>query len=158
MDTTQRLATLRNMVASLIKHGRIQTTLPRAKELRRFAEQLVTLGKKNTLHARRQAFNFLRQRDVVQKLFAEVAPAFAGRNGGYTRIYRLGVRAGDAAKVAVIEYLSEVLAPVVTKKDKSKKEKKAAPTDVKKEKEEKTVEKKTEKKVDEKKKKGWFGR
>lgn len=123
-DTSERLAMFRNMAASLIRHGRITTTLSRAKELRCFAERLVTLGKKNTLHAKRQAFDFLRQRDIVKKLFAEVAPAFSSRHGGYTRIYRLGARVGDAAKTAVIEYLSEVLAPVVTKKDKSKKDKK----------------------------------
>lgn len=153
MDTTQRLATLRNMAASLIKYGRIQTTLPRAKELRRFADQLVTLGKKNTLHAKRQAFNFLRQRDVVQKLFAEVAPAFTGRNGGYTRIYRLGIRAGDAAKTAVIEYLAEVIAPLITKKGQSKKEKKAAAAEGKKEakKAEKKDKEKAGKKVEKKK-------
>lgn len=151
MDTTQRLATLRNMAASLIKYGRIQTTLPRAKELRRFADQLVTLGKKNTLHAKRQAFNFLRQRDVVQKLFAEVAPAFTGRNGGYTRIYRLGIRAGDAAKTAVIEYLAEVIAPLMEKK--TKPAKKATDKEDKKEakKADKKAEKKTEKKADKKK-------
>jgi large subunit ribosomal protein L17 len=145
MDSSQRLATLRNMAASLIKYGRIHTTLPRAKELRRLADQLVTLGKKNTLHAKRQAFNFLRQRDVVQRLFAEVAPAFTGRNGGYTRIYRLGVRAGDAAKTAVIEYLSEVIAPLITKKDQPKKEKKAAAA-----KEDKKETKKVDKKAKEK--------
>lgn len=173
-DTAERMAMFRNMAASLIKYGRIKTTLDRAKELRKFAERLVTLGKKNTRHAKRQAFDFLRQRDVVKKLFAEVAPAFSARHGGYTRIYRLGTRVGDAAKVAMIEYLSEVLAPIITKKDKSKKDKKAAPaqekkgkevkiaekTEKKAEKVEKTentegTEKKTEKKDGEKKKK-WF--
>lgn len=105
--TAHRLAMLRNMSTSLIKHGRIKTTLPKAKELRKVADKLITLGKANTLHARRQAFDFLRSRDAVQKLFAEIAPAFTKRMGGYTRIYHMGSRAGDAAKMAIIEYLAE---------------------------------------------------
>ncbi len=151
MDTAERMAMFRNMAASLIKYGRIKTTLDRAKELRGFAERLVTLGKKNTLHAKRQAFDFLRQRDVVKRLFEEVAPAFNGRQGGYTRIFRLGVRAGDAAKVAVIEYLSEVLKPTETGKIIAKAKKEKGKGEKKTEKTEKKADKKVEKKVEEKK-------
>ncbi len=107
--SAHRTAMFRNMSASLIEHGRINTTLHKAKELRTVADKLVTIGKENTLHARRKAFNFLRNRDAVQKLFNEVAPAFAKRNGGYTRIYQTVTRVGDAAKMAIIEYLNEDL-------------------------------------------------
>lgn len=107
--SAHRQAMLRNMVASLIEHGKIKTTLPKAKELRSVAERMVTLGKKNSLHARRQAFDFMRNKDAVKKLFDQIAPAFEKRAGGYTRIFQLGSRAGDAAKMALIEFLSEDL-------------------------------------------------
>lgn len=105
--TTHRLAMLRNMANSLIRQERIQTTLPKAKELRSFAEKLVTIGKHNDLAAKRRAFALLRDRNSVQKLFSQIAPSFEKRNGGYTRIYRLGYRVGDAAPLALIEYLQE---------------------------------------------------
>ncbi len=98
-----RKAMFRNMVTSLLAHEHIQTTDAKAKELRRFTERMVTLGKKGTLHARRQALSFVRDRDVVKKLFEDIAPRFADRPGGYTRITKLGVRRGDAAAVSLIE-------------------------------------------------------
>lgn len=108
--TAHRWAMFRNLASSLIQHGRIRTTLPRAKELRRIAEQLVTLSKNDTLHTRRQAFDFIRNRDAVVKLFSFIAPAFKTRSGGYTRIYRTGrTRPGDQSKMAYIEYLQEDL-------------------------------------------------
>ncbi|EKD50821.1 MAG: 50S ribosomal protein L17 [uncultured bacterium] len=130
--TAHRLAMFRNMLASLIQHGRIKTTLPRAKELRSLADKIVTLGKENTLHARRRAFDFLRDRKAVVRLFNDIAPAFSGRMGGYTRIYQLGSRVGDAAKMAMIEFLQEdllaakVAGNIVDDKAKKKAGKKAA--------------------------------
>ena len=128
--SAHRNAMFRNMVSSLIEHGKIKTTLHKAKELRGVAERMVTLGKKNTLHARRQAFDYMRSKDAVKKLFDEIAPAFEKRAGGYTRILKLGHRAGDAAKMALIEFLSEDLLSArvegkVLDKPKKKVEKKA---------------------------------
>ncbi len=96
-------AMLCNMAVSLFNHGRIETTLPKAKELRRFAERLITIGKKGDLHARRRAFAYLKDRTVVKKLFDEIAPRYRDRNGGYTRILRTGNRRGDCAPMAIIE-------------------------------------------------------
>lgn len=101
--TAHRQALLRNLVTALFEHERIVTTAPKAKELRRLADKLVTLGKRGNLHARRQALGVIRSHAVVRKLFDEVAPRFAERHGGYTRIMRLGYRPGDAAAMAVIE-------------------------------------------------------
>ena len=98
---------LANMATSLVLHDRIETTLPKAKELRRVADRLVTLGKKQTLHARRKALSMIKDKNAVHKLFAEIAGRFEGRNGGYTRIYKLGFRHGDDAPMAVIEYLQK---------------------------------------------------
>lgn len=100
-----RRALLANLACSLIEHGRIRTTVAKAKALRPVAEKMVTLGKRGDLHARRQALAFLRQKEQVKKLFAEVAPASAGRNGGYCRITKLGVRSSDAAPMAYIEWV-----------------------------------------------------
>ena len=101
--TAHRKALLRNLATALLEHERIITTEPKAKELRRVADKLVTLGKRGNLHARRQALQTVQSNAVVQKLFNEIAPRFAGRQGGYTRIIRLGYRPGDAAAMAVIE-------------------------------------------------------
>jgi len=137
--TAHRKAMFRNMATSLIKHERITTTLHKAKELRKFADQLVTIGKENTLHARRRAFDLLRDRDMVQKLFSTIAPSFSKRSGGYTRIYRLNHRVGDAAQMAAIEYLQEDLltakveGKVEDKKGKKAKAKPAAKKEAKKE-------------------------
>jgi len=119
MDTSHRLAVLRNMVTSLIEHERIQTTDTRAKELRRLAEKMVTLGKRGDLHARRHALRVIREKQVAKKLFEEIAPRFAQISGGYTRIIKLGRRHGDNAPVSIIEF--SVAAPSDDKKPKKKK-------------------------------------
>ena len=107
----QRKALLRDLVTDLIINGRIETTEMKAKELRRLAEKMVTLGKKGTLAARRHAAEIIRfeqadeKQNALQKLFNEIAPKYAKRNGGYTRIYKLGKRQGDAADMAIIEFV-----------------------------------------------------
>jgi large subunit ribosomal protein L17 len=103
---------LANLVGSLIRHERVRTTVSRAKAARPVAEKLVTLGKKGTLHHRRQAISALHETDLVHKLFAEIAPRFKDRAGGYTRILRLGYRQGDAAPTALLEWVVRP-APVV---------------------------------------------
>jgi large subunit ribosomal protein L17 len=103
--TAHRNAMLRGMVTYLIENGSIETTLTRAKEVRSIAEKMITLGKKNTLATRRQALAYITKEDVVKKLFDEVAPAYANRNGGYTQIYKLGPRRGDAAEMALIKLI-----------------------------------------------------
>jgi large subunit ribosomal protein L17 len=100
-----RKAMLANMAASLITHEQIVTTLPKAKDIRPIVEKLVTLGKKGTLHARRQAISEMRDRDAVKRLFEVVAPRYKERNGGYLRIIKAGFRYGDSAPVAVIEFV-----------------------------------------------------
>lgn len=105
--STHRWAMFRNMATSLVEAERVETTLKKAKELRSFADYLITLGKKNDLAARRNALSFLRSKKAVQKLFGEIAPRFKDRNGGYTRVLKLGFRLGDSAPMALIEYLSE---------------------------------------------------
>lgn len=101
--TDHRTAMLRGMVTFLLENGRIETTVTRSKEVRAIAEKMITLGKKNTLHTKRQALSFITKEDVVKKLFDEIAPKYAERNGGYTRIMRTGPRRGDAAEMAIIE-------------------------------------------------------
>jgi large subunit ribosomal protein L17 len=101
--TSHRLAMLRNMSNSLLRHELIRTTLPKAKELRRVVEPLITLGKEATLANRRLAFNRLRDRDIVVKLFAELGPRYKARKGGYTRIRKFGFRVGDNAPLALVE-------------------------------------------------------
>lgn len=101
--TDQRNAMLRNMTTSLLEHGRIETTLTRAKELRCMADKMITLGKENTLHSRRQALSYIMRKDVVYKLFEEIAPKYAECKGGYTRILKTGPRRGDASPMAIIE-------------------------------------------------------
>ena len=104
-SSPHRKSVLRNMSASLIRHERIRTTLAKAKELRPFAERLVTLGKKDSLHARRRALQILPDKKAVAKLFNEVSPRFAERPGGYTRILKLEPRQGDGAPMAFIEFV-----------------------------------------------------
>jgi large subunit ribosomal protein L17 len=106
MKTAHRRAVLTNLASALILHDRIETTLPRAKELRSIADRIVTLGKKGTVHAMRRARTILRNRQAVQKVFGELARRFADRHGGYTRILKLGYRHGDSAPMAMIEYLA----------------------------------------------------
>jgi len=101
--SSHRLAMLRNMTNSLLLHEAIKTTLPKAKELRRVVKPMITLGKKPSLANRRLAFNRLRDRDIVTKLFEELGPRFANRNGGYLRILKFGFRQGDNAPMALVE-------------------------------------------------------
>jgi large subunit ribosomal protein L17 len=114
--TSHRLAMLRNMTNSLLRHELIKTTLPKAKELRRVAEPLITLSKDPTVANRRLAFNRLRDREIVVKLFDELGPRFKQRNGGYLRILKCGFRQGDNAPMAYVELLDrpDQPAPVVT--------------------------------------------
>jgi len=100
--TKHRELMFRNMLVSLIKHERIRTTLAKAKELRSWADKIIGLGKKGTLHARRQAFALLRNESIVKKLFDQIAPQMKDREGGYTRIYRLGWRQGDGAPLSMV--------------------------------------------------------
>ncbi len=104
-SSSHRQALMRNMVTSLLDHERIQTTDAKAKELRRIAERMITLGKRGDLHARRQALSVIRSRDVTAKLFEELADRFRERPGGYTRVMKLGQRHGDAAPMSLIELL-----------------------------------------------------
>ena len=103
--SAHRKAMFNNMAAALIKHEQITTTLPKAKELRRFAERLVTLGKRGGLHARRQALSQVPDTNLVEKLFTTLAERYAERQGGYTRVLRAGFRYGDSAPMAVIEFV-----------------------------------------------------
>jgi len=103
--SSHRLAMLRNMTVSLLKHEAIKTTLPKAKELRRVAEPIITLGKNPTLANKRLAFDRLRDRDMVVKLFDELGPRYKARNGGYLRILKFGFRQGDNAPMALVELL-----------------------------------------------------
>ena len=103
--TSHRLAMFRNMTVSLLKHEAIKTTLPKAKELRRVAERMLTLGKKPSLANRRLAFDRLRDRDIVEKLFDVLGPRYAKRNGGYLRILKMGFRKGDNAPLALVSLL-----------------------------------------------------
>jgi len=106
-DSAHRKALYSNLAGALIEHGRIKTTVTKAKAVKPLAEQMITLGRRGDLHARRQATAFLRSRDVVHKLFADVAPLFKDRPGGYTRIVKLGPRPGDAAEMAYLELVDE---------------------------------------------------
>ncbi len=105
--SSHRLAMLRNMTNSLLRHETITTTLPKAKELRRVAEPMITLGKKPSLANRRLAFDRLRDREMVVKLFDELGPRFANRNGGYLRILKVGFRDGDNAPMAMVQLLDQ---------------------------------------------------
>ena len=102
-DTAHRKSMLRNLVTDLLREGRITTTENRAKEARRLAEKMITLGKRGDLHARRQALEVIIDEDVVTKLFEEIAPRYEARNGGYTRILKLGPRQGENAEVVYLE-------------------------------------------------------
>jgi large subunit ribosomal protein L17 len=108
MKSQHRRATLANLVCSLIEHSRITTTVAKAKVARRYADKMVTLAKKGTLHHRREALAFLRHKPAVAKLFAELGKQHGDRNGGYTRIVRLGQRLGDAAPIAILEWTGTV--------------------------------------------------
>ena len=107
--TSHRVAMFRNMVTSLLNHERVTTTDAKAKELRSVAEKIITLGKRGDLHAMRQVSSYVRDKQVVTKLFATIAPRYKERCGGYTRIIKLGIRPGDNAPVSVIELVEEAL-------------------------------------------------
>ena len=128
-NISHRKALLRNLATSFFKHERFETTVPKAKELRPVVERLVTLGKNDTLAARRQAYSYLMDKAVVHKLFTDIGPRNATRNGGYTRIVRTRVRPGDAAELAVIELVDKAEAKSASKETPAKKAapKKAAP-------------------------------
>ena len=101
--TDIRMSMLRGLVTYLLENGRLETTVYRAKEIRSLADKMITLGKKNTLASRRQAHAFITKEEVVVKLFNEIAPSYADRNGGYTRVLKIGPRRGDGAEMAIIE-------------------------------------------------------
>ena len=103
VTTSHRKAMMRNLVTSLLEHGEIKTTITRAKEMRKYFDKMIGLGKRNDLHARRQALAFIKSKDVVKKLFDEYGSLYADRNGGYTRIFRIGRRLGDNAEMALIQ-------------------------------------------------------
>jgi large subunit ribosomal protein L17 len=107
-DSAHRKALYANLTASLIEHGRIKTTVAKAKEVRPVAEEMITLGRRGDVPARRQALKFLRSQDVVHKLFSDVGPRFSDRPGGYSRIVKLGPRQGDAAEMAYLELVDFV--------------------------------------------------
>lgn len=101
--TDHRQAMLRNLVTSLLKNGKIETTVTRAKETKRMAEKMITLGKRGDLHARRQALAYIYDETTVKNLFDEIAPKYEERNGGYTRILKIGPRRGDGSEMAILE-------------------------------------------------------
>ena len=121
--TAHRNAMLRGMVTLLLANGQVETTLTRAKEVRSMAEKMITLGKKNTLASRRAALAYITKEDVVTKVFSELAPMYADRNGGYTQIFKLGPRRGDGAEMAIVK-LIDYVKPEADKKESKKKEKK----------------------------------
>ena len=121
--TEHRNAMLRGLVTYLLENGSVETTLARAKEVRSMAEKMITLGKKNTLASRRAALAYITKEDVVTKVFSELAPMYADRNGGYTQIFKLGPRRGDGAEMAIVK-LIDYVKPEADKKESKKKEKK----------------------------------
>jgi len=129
--SSHRLAMLRNMTVSLLRHEEIKTTLPKAKELRRVAEPMITLGKKPSLANRRLAFDRLRDREIVGKLFDDLGPRFAKRNGGYLRILKMGFRKGDNAPLALVSLLDrpEAEAPAAAGDEAKQSKKKSKKTE-----------------------------
>lgn len=113
--TSHRTAMFRNMVTSLLHHERIYTTVPKAKELRRWADWMITLGKRGDLHARRQALMVIREKQVVHKVFAELGTRYQNRSGGYTRIIKVGYRRGDAAPMCILELITADAQPAPKK-------------------------------------------
>ena len=117
--TAHRKAMLRGMVTLLLENGQVETTLARAKEVRSIAEKMITLGKKNTLASRRAALAYITKESVVTKLFSEIAPKYAERNGGYSQVFKIGPRRGDAAEMAVVKLIdSETTAPAAAEEKK----------------------------------------
>ncbi len=103
--TDHRMAMLKNLVTSFLKHGKITTTITRAKEAQSLAEKMITLAKRGDLHAKRQVLSFVKEKEVVKSLFSEVAPKYEERNGGYTRIVKLGPRKGDGSEMVILELI-----------------------------------------------------
>ena len=154
VTTSHRKAMMRNLVTSLLEHGEIKTTVTRAKEMRKYFDKMIGLGKKNDLHAKRQAFAFIKSREVVKKLFEEYGPLYAERNGGYTRIFKLGRRLGDNAQMALIQMVDLKGEAKVAKVEKEKieelkeeLEEKSVAAEVQEEVAEETVEETTEEEV-----------
>jgi large subunit ribosomal protein L17 len=133
-NTSHRRALLRNLVTDLLEHGRLMTTLPKAKEVRPLAEKMITLGKRDSLHARRQVQAYLMRDGIAKNVFDTIAPRFADRNGGYSRIIKLGHRKGDGADLAIIELLGSELE--VKKAERAEKAKEKSAKKPKEEKEE----------------------
>jgi large subunit ribosomal protein L17 len=125
-NTSQRRALLRSLVTSFVEKERIRTTLTKAKETRPIAEKMITLAKTNSLHTRRQALQYIYKKDVVKKLFEDIAPRFTERPGGYTRIIKLGPRAGDGAEMAILELVGTEFKKKEKKKESIKEKAKAA--------------------------------
>jgi large subunit ribosomal protein L17 len=125
--TSHRLAMFRNMVTSLLNHERIYTTVPKAKEMRRWAEWMITLGKHGGLHCRRQALSVIREKNVVYKVFEELAKRYENRAGGYTRIVKVGFRRGDASPMCMLELITEGGEKARKKGKKPRKKTEAAP-------------------------------
>jgi large subunit ribosomal protein L17 len=119
-DTSHRRALLRNLVTSFLEKERIRTTLAKAKAARPLAEKMITLARKDTLHAKRQALTFIYKKPVVKKLFEELGPRFSERPGGYTRIVKIGPRAGDGAEMAILELIGSEFKKKEKKKAKAK--------------------------------------
>jgi large subunit ribosomal protein L17 len=119
-DTSHRRALLRNLVTSFLEKERIRTTLAKAKAARPLAEKMITLARKDTLHAKRQALSFIYKKPVVKKLFEELGPRFSERPGGYTRIVKIGPRAGDGAEMAILELIGSEFKKKEKKKAKEK--------------------------------------
>jgi large subunit ribosomal protein L17 len=157
-----RKALLANQVCNLIEHRRIKTTLAKAKAVRPLAERMITLGKDGSIHARRTAVAMLRQKDAVKKLFDEIAPASSERNGGYTRIIRLGQRPSDSAFMALIEWVDSPITveekPAEEKKAKKKEPKAEGKPKESKREEPKAKEKEAASAEEPKKKRRWWGR
>ena len=135
-NSSHRRALLRNLVTDFLDHGRLMTTLPKAKEVRPLAEKMITLGKRDNLHARRQLHAYLLREAVAKKVFDTIAPRFADRKGGYSRIIKLGSRKGDGADLAIIELLGSELEVKKAERAEKAKEKAAKQPKEKKEKEE----------------------
>jgi large subunit ribosomal protein L17 len=133
-NTSHRRALLRNLVTDLLEHGRLMTTLPKAKEVRPLAEKMITLGKRDSLHARRQVQSYLMRDGIAKSVFDTIAPRFADRKGGYSRIIKLGNRKGDGADLAIIELLGSELE--VKKAERAEKAKEKSAKKPKEEKEE----------------------
>ena len=132
-NTSHRRALLRNLVTSFLEHGRLMTTLPKAKEVRPLAEKMITLGKRDSLHARRQVQSYLLKNSITSKVFDTIAPKFADRNGGYSRIIKLGFRKGDGADLAIIELIGSGLEAKKAERVAKSKEKESKKTEEKKE-------------------------